>query len=250
MKNRHGFTLIELLVVVAIIALLMAILLPSLSKARAQSQRVACASNLHQITLIGLLYAQENQNTFACTSSTTISDWVQSAPFRMLADYSKFPLKALTCPSDRQDVRGGYTYLGIASLYGMNDSTKIRLSYGVNWATSCSGKSTYTNPTYVKTGSYPIPQKIVYVADCSYFAFNDSNAGRVRNRIAFAGAPTKYPEASPFDVFFRTSQPAYARHESGLTNIAFMDGHTESYQHTVAFNLGLYPADSETGLNY
>lgn len=63
MGNRHkGFTLIELLVVIAIIALLMAILVPSLSRARKQARTVYCLNNLRQIGVSMLEYAQQNDD--------------------------------------------------------------------------------------------------------------------------------------------------------------------------------------------
>ncbi len=55
--RRVGFTLVELLVVISIIALLMAILLPALAKAREQGKRVVCLSNLKQLTLSWMNYA-------------------------------------------------------------------------------------------------------------------------------------------------------------------------------------------------
>ncbi len=59
-----GFTLIELLVVVAIIALLISILLPSLSRARRQSMVVNCQSNLKQIVQATFMYAEESEGRF------------------------------------------------------------------------------------------------------------------------------------------------------------------------------------------
>ena len=66
MKNRHanGFTLVELLVVIGIIAVLISILLPALSKAKEAATKISCASNLRQLASFTILYASENKGVF------------------------------------------------------------------------------------------------------------------------------------------------------------------------------------------
>lgn len=58
-KYRFGFTLIELLVVVAIIASLIAILLPALTRSKDRAKRLQCISNIRQCNTVGILYAQD-----------------------------------------------------------------------------------------------------------------------------------------------------------------------------------------------
>ncbi len=93
MNRRKGFTLIELLVVVAIIALLIAILLPSLARAREQAKRSTCASNLKQIYTAMYEYSGDNKGTFpkvgpAAAMGNFVVAWVEDVDYAYsISDY-------------------------------------------------------------------------------------------------------------------------------------------------------------------
>ncbi len=112
-RSRRAFSLIELLVVISVIAILLAILIPSLQKARQVASRVSCAHNLKQIGLGMSMYLHDNDTTYPCANDPVSEDpvywlWMGRGWRRWVKPYLGTSIdvnnpSVLLCPEDRTD---------------------------------------------------------------------------------------------------------------------------------------------------
>ncbi|MFQ6035229.1 MAG: type II secretion system protein [Sedimentisphaerales bacterium] len=160
MYRLRGFTLIELLVVIAIIALLMAILTPTLNRAKKQARSTACLMNLHHWGVIWSMYCDENDGYFPVSEikgGSGYLGWRRGTWIVALRPQYETRTEILMCPMARKRHPSGSAWGGPFHTYiqgggGVGDRRE-ECSYGGNcWIykplpgqTACQGRPTKWN---------------------------------------------------------------------------------------------------------
>lgn len=145
----RGFTLVELLVVISIIALLLAILMPSLGKARKQAQQVVCKTSLHQWALCYSLYANDWGGSFP--------EYVfpQGVFMESLRNYFNDVDKLRTCPSAKKVSTANPTGLEPLSFFG-STFTAWQIDPAAIWLDDDDwGLGSYTENSWIRKWSDP-----------------------------------------------------------------------------------------------
>ncbi len=239
LRPRPAFTLIELLVTIAIVSLLLSILVPNLSAARAQARAAVCASNVRQLALANQMYAHENQDR-ACPGAVNFvenrhrwhgvrssSSGAFDSALGPLVPYLGADGAIRQCPQFRNYDSGGNGFeLGNGG-YGYNNAfvgTVVRPLGGVFHIVE-------TDLTGTLMSRVRNPAGTVFFTDAAFAAVDLIEYSFVEPRF--------FPTNG-----FRPDPSVHFRH-SGGANVAWGDGHVDRRKRTFTWSSGLYDAQAD-----
>lgn len=235
-----GFTLIELLVVISIISLLISILLPALGQARKAANASVCLSNHKQIGLAIFTYAADNKQTYPMNGySYEASNRYNFRPWQRLLISSKMSRNVLGCPEDKYAGRmfsagGGSFSLDLAKVYGIDNSEKTRVSYGMSTHVNYDYNSSSANGQYRQSqvDQWRTPGKTFLVGDGAYFNVGYYGSD-TRKRATLANYSSIWAETYGGPA----TTVEYTRHLNRYNNTLLMDGHAAATQQQETLDL-------------
>jgi prepilin-type N-terminal cleavage/methylation domain-containing protein len=228
-SSRNAFTLIELLVVIAIIAILAAMLLPALAKAKAKAKQISCMNNLRQMGLALTMYVNDYKYYPGCLQPAGSFYYVWAPRILSLMGNNR---GSFACPSALPEASWNTNlnttlgasppFVGAAyDPYGISSTS--RFSYGWNdWAYSPVGPTTLgmgadvdigPNNTYIKDSQVRKPSDMI--------AIGDVPGPKLASLISFGA------NLDPTDNSFGHSQLPSNRHNY-RTDLLFAEGHVEA----------------------